>query len=135
MEYVCPVCETAGNSPENDPEKPIIKTTCRSCAAILLINADSGRVEAHKSSLKDAEGLAVSEIQQKGGASSVLSMRPEAEKSRDWLAISVVAVVLIITISAGIYFTVHRGIIQKPLQSASELIEDLGQHKKKVEQK
>jgi hypothetical protein len=124
MKFTCPVCKSTGNLPQNDLEKPITKTTCQSCAAILLVNPDSSKVEAHKSSLKDP-GLEDSSLPQNDEAPSALSMHPQDRQSRDWLAVGVIIVVLIILIAAGIYFAMNVYVIQTSFLSVFENISSL----------
>jgi hypothetical protein len=117
MKFVCPVCKTAGELTQDVLEQKVTKTICRKCAAILIINPDSGKVETHKSSLKDSPVLGNAGIRENDGAPSVLSMRPEKEETRDWIAIGVIIVVLIMLISAGVYFVINLdlNIILRPL--------------------
>jgi hypothetical protein len=110
-DYVCPVCRTDGSIPENRLEPPVTKATCHNCGTILLVNPDSGKVDAPKSPLKDSTKLEISGTQPNDENSSVLSMRSKERGTRDWPAIVVVVFFLSILIAAGIYFTVNFDIV------------------------
>jgi hypothetical protein len=125
MKYVCPICETDGSISEDDLAHPITKATCQKCGTILLVDADTGSVDAHKSTLKGTREFSVSADQTTEPDLPVLEMRPAARGSRDWTAITIVLIVLIILISAGIYFTAHLENLQQSFKSVSRLIEDL----------
>jgi ribosomal protein S27E len=89
MKFVCPVCKTEGSIPEDRLEHPVTKTTCQNCSAILLVNPESGKVDAHKAPLKDSYELENSSTQSTDRATSVLSMRSKEKGMRDWPAIVV----------------------------------------------
>jgi hypothetical protein len=111
MEFVCPVCETIGKIAEKNLEHPLTKTTCQSCSAILLLNPENGNVDAHKAPLKDTLSLKRSSTQQSDEFSSVLSMSSQNAGSKDWTAVVVVGIVLIVLVAAGIYFVLNLDII------------------------
>jgi ribosomal protein S27E len=111
MESVCPVCKNEESIPEDRLEHPITKTTCQGCGTILLVNPDSGKVDAHKSPLRDSPEFEIFSTQPSDKASSVLSMRSKEKSVRDWPAIVVVVIFLIVLIAAGVYFAVNLGIV------------------------
>jgi hypothetical protein len=111
MEYVCPVCEEIGNIPEKNLEHPLTKRTCRNCGAILLINPENGKVDAHKAPLKDSLHLKNSNTQAIEKFESVLSDRLQDTVSRDWPAIVVVVIILIVLFAAGIYSVLNLDFI------------------------
>jgi hypothetical protein len=117
MEFVCPVCKTDGSIPEDRLEHPVSKTTCQSCGTILLVNPDSGKVDAHKSPLKDSPESEISGTQPIDKISSVLSMRSKESCIKDWPAIVVVVIILIVLIAAGIYLVLNPYLIQELLLS------------------
>lgn len=111
MELVCPVCKTDGSIPEDRLEHPVTKTTCQNCGTILLVNPDSGNIDAHKSPLKDSPEFEISGTQPTDKGASVLSMRSKERGIRDWPAIVVVVIFLIFLIAAGVYFAVKLDIV------------------------
>jgi hypothetical protein len=125
MKFVCPICETDSRISEDNLAHPITKTTCRQCGTILLVNPETGNVDAHKSPLKGTREFAVSAAQTTEPDLAVLEMRRTNQGSRDWTALIIVLVVLIILISAGIYFTAHLDNLQQSFQFVSKLIEAL----------
>jgi hypothetical protein len=111
MKFECPVCKTEGSIPEDRLEHPVTKTTCQNCSAILLVNPESGKVDAHKSPLKDSPEFKISNSQSTDKATSVLSMRSKERGIKDWPAVVVVVIILIILIAAGVYFAVNLNIV------------------------
>ena len=108
MEFVCPVCKTKGNIVPDD--HPTTKTTCLNCGMILFINPADGSVDAFKSPLKDSPILESSAGPPTDKSASVLSMGRQSKESKDWTAVLSVAVILIILISAGLYFALYTDI-------------------------
>lgn len=106
MKFACPMCEAAGEISEDDLIHPVTRTTCRNCGTILMINPDSGNVDAHKSPLKDSSTLETSDSRSSDRSEPVLSMHSKGEDARDWTAVVVVAFIMIILICAGVYFAV-----------------------------
>jgi hypothetical protein len=106
MKFVCPICETGGNISGDNLVHPVTKATCQKCGTILLVNPDTGVVDAHKSPLKATRESDVAGAPSSDTAPPVLEMRPtDTDRgARDWAAIIIVMVVLVGLISAGIYF-------------------------------
>ena len=117
MEFVCPVCKAIGNISDENLTHPLTKTSCQKCSTILLINPEKGNVAAHKAPIKDSLRSESSNTHPTDAYSSILSMRPQETNSRDWSAIVVVSVVLVVLISAGIIFTINMDVIQEALLS------------------
>lgn len=111
MKFTCPMCEASGDISEEDLSHPVTRAACRECGTILLINPKTGRVDAHKSPLKDSSALKTADDRSTDESESVLSMHLQGEDARDWTAIVVVAIILIVLIAAGIYFTVNLDMI------------------------
>jgi hypothetical protein len=95
MKFACPMCDATGNISQDDLAHPVTRATCQNCGTILMINPDTGRVDAHKSPLKDSPSTET--------AGSQLTARAD----RDWTAVAVVAIIVLALISAGIYFAVN----------------------------
>jgi hypothetical protein len=111
MEFICPVCKSTDDISDKNLEHPVTKTTCQQCAAILLINPENGNVDAHKAPIKDTPSLNSSKTQPAESPSTALSMGPIAENSKDWIALIVFVIVLLILISSGILFGLKVAII------------------------
>jgi hypothetical protein len=111
MKFACPVCKTEGSIPEDRLEHPVTKTTCQNCSTILLVNPESGKVDAHKSPLKDSPELEISSTQSTDRATSVLFMRSKEMGMRDWPAIVVLIICLVILIASGVYFAINLDIV------------------------
>jgi hypothetical protein len=105
------VCETTGDLPDKDLAHPVTPTRCADCGAILLINPDTGDVDAHKSPLRAPSVSETSGAGSTGRSAAVLSMRPKEEQTRDLTALVVIALVLIILIAAGVYLTISLDIV------------------------
>jgi transcription elongation factor Elf1 len=126
MKFECPICETEGSISENDLAYPITKASCRQCGTILLVNPETGKIDAYKKPFKGTREFAISGSQTTDTAAAppVLEM-PTGKGSRDWTAIITVLVILIVLIAAGIYFAGHLDTLRQSFQSAAQLLEDL----------
>ncbi|MEJ2165786.1 MAG: hypothetical protein P8X90_09675 [Desulfobacterales bacterium] len=102
MKFTCPICETEGHISEQEPATPTVRTTCRQCGTILLINPRTGSIDAYKSPLRGTREYALTESHEPEPALPVSELRP-ATGSRDWPAVVTVMLVVLILISAGIY--------------------------------
>jgi hypothetical protein len=100
------MCEVTGEMSEEDLTHPVTRTSCRECGAILLINPDTGKVDAHKSPLKDSSVIEASDSQPTDRSPPVLEMRSQDKDGRDWTAVLVVVIILLVLISAGIYLVI-----------------------------
>lgn len=107
MKYTCPMCEAGGDISKDDLARPITRTTCQNCGTILLINPDTGKVDAHKSPIKDSPAIKNSGNSSTDKAEAVLSTRSPDRQARDWTALVVVAVIFLMLISAGIFFAIQ----------------------------
>ena len=56
MEFICPVCKTAGEIPEDDSVQPAWQTTCQKCGEVLSIERETGLVRAQSGS-SEASGM------------------------------------------------------------------------------
>ena len=126
MEFICPVCKTAGDIPEDDSVQPAWQTTCQKCGQALSIERETGRVQPISG---DSE---TSRTRAKYETSSVLSMRPADQGKKDYTAIGVFSVVLAILIAAGVYFTLNleRGALNKPLETISKMAGEVSEYGK-----
>jgi tetratricopeptide (TPR) repeat protein len=126
MKFICPVCETAGDIPEDDSVQPALQTTCQKCGTGLSIERGTGRAQP-LSADRRASGT-----RPKYETVSVLSMRPSDKGKRDYTAIGIFSVVLTILVVAGVYFTLNleRGVLNKPLQTFSKWVEEVTQYGK-----
>jgi tetratricopeptide (TPR) repeat protein len=126
MKFICPVCKTAGDIPEDDSAQPALQTTCQKCGKALSIERETGLAQP-LSADRGASGT-----RPKYETQSVLSMSPRDKGKRDYTAIGVFWVVLAILVAAGVYFSLNleRGVLNKPLQTVSKMIEAVSRHGK-----
>ncbi|MGD9226934.1 MAG: tetratricopeptide repeat protein [Desulfobacterales bacterium] len=126
MKFICPVCKTAGDIPEDDSVQPAVQTTCQKCGNALSIERGTGRAEALSADSR------ISGTRPKYETSSVLSMRPTDKGKKDYVAISTFSVILTILVATGVYFTLNleRGVFNKPLQTLSKMVEEVSQYGK-----
>jgi tetratricopeptide (TPR) repeat protein len=126
MKFICPVCKTAGDIPEDDSAQPALQTTCQKCGKALSIERETGLAQP----LSADRGA--SDTRPKYETQSVLSMSPRDKGKRDYTAIGVFWVVLAILVAAGVYFSLNleRGVLNKPLQTVSKMIEAVSRHGK-----
>jgi len=103
MQFICPLCSAAGDIERTGRDQTVVRTKCRRCQAILMVNPGSGEVEAHKAALKDEPRLS-REVPPLGeDAPSVLSMGEKKERRRDWAAIAVLLLALLVLAAAGFW--------------------------------
>ncbi|MGD2270976.1 MAG: hypothetical protein PVI06_11300 [Desulfobacterales bacterium] len=101
MEFVCPICQATGNIPGDNLENPVTKTTCQNCGTILLVD-HNGNIDAYKSPFKDSPGLKISSTQTTiDREKSVSSLLTQGQGVRDWTAISVVGIIVVVIIAAA----------------------------------
>ena len=107
MKFTCPVCKTAGDIPEREDSagQAETQTTCLRCGTKLSVEHNTGRVKPLPAGQDPQEGLKASRVQQKYAESSVLSMKPQPEGKKDYLATGVFVVVLCALIATGVYFS------------------------------
>jgi len=103
MKFTCSLCGTDGEIQPDDDQREVARTTCGNCGAILFVDPESGRVEKHKSPVKDTSRISRGSTR---SSESVMDIPKEAG-TRDWLAIAVVALVLAVLCGAGIYLIVN----------------------------
>lgn len=103
MQFSCPVCNAAGDIETAGSDHPVVRTKCRQCRAILMVNPGSGEVEAHKAALKDEPRLSRDVTPLAEDAPSVLSMGAKRERRRDWPAIAVLLLALLVLAAAGFW--------------------------------
>jgi hypothetical protein len=101
------MCKATGDISEDDLSHPVTRTACQNCGTILLINPETGKVDAHKSPLKDAPNLETSATGSTGEPKPVLDMRPQNKDARDWTAPIVVVIILVALISVGFYLVIN----------------------------
>ena len=128
MRFICPVCETAGDIPEDDSDQPALQTTCQKCGKTLSIERKTGLAQPLPSSRR------TSGTRPKYDTSSVLSMSPRDQGKKDYTAIGIFSVVLTILVAAGVYFTLNleRGVLNEPLETVSKMAKEVSQYGKTI---
>ncbi|MGD2038872.1 MAG: hypothetical protein PVH28_13345 [Desulfobacterales bacterium] len=106
MKFTCPICETASDISKDHLAHPVTRTTCRNCSTILLINPETGKVDAHKSPLKDSPAIEAAGSPSADKGEAVLSAPSQDRDARDWTAIVVVTVIFLVLISIGVFFAI-----------------------------
>jgi hypothetical protein len=106
MKFTCPICETSGDLSKDNIAHPVTRTTCRNCSTILLINSKTGKVDAHKSPIKDTPVVEASGNPSTDKAEAVLSTRSQDRNAGDWMAMVVVAVIFLVLIAVGVFFAI-----------------------------
>ena len=126
MEFICPVCKTAGDIPEDDSVQPAWQTTCQKCGKALSIERETGLAQPLSADRR------TSGTRPKYETSSVLSMGTRNKGKRDYTAIGIFSVVLTLLVAAGVYFTLNleRGVLNKPLETVSKVVEEVSRYGK-----
>jgi tetratricopeptide (TPR) repeat protein len=128
MKFICPVCKTASDIPEDDSVQPALQTTCRKCGKALSIERETGLAQPLSADRRTSGTRPEYEIP------SVLSMGTRDKGKRDYTAIGIFSVVLTILFAAGVYFTLNleRGVLNKPLETVSKAVEEISQYGKTI---
>jgi tetratricopeptide (TPR) repeat protein len=126
MKFICPVCKTVGDIPEDDSVKPALQTTCRKCGKALSIERETGLAQPLSADRK------IPGIRPKYETSSVLSMSRRDKGKRDYAAIGIFGVVLTLLVAAGVYFTLNleRDVLNKPVETVSKMFEEVSRYGK-----
>lgn len=126
MRFICPVCKTAGEIPEDDTVEPVSQITCQKCGEALSVERSTGLAQ------QLSIDRTIADTRPKYEISSVLSMRPRDKGKKDYTAIGIFSFVLIILVAAGVYFTLNleRGVWNKPLETVSKMVEEVSQYGK-----
>jgi tetratricopeptide (TPR) repeat protein len=134
MEFVCPVCQTAGDTPDDSLDRPATQTTCQKCGTPLSLTRETGQVDVLSSARNPSAGRRPSSTQASYETTSVLSMRSQDRGKKDYASLVVFAVVLAVLVATGVYLTLNldRGVFKKPLQSFSKLADDLSRYGKTI---
>jgi tetratricopeptide (TPR) repeat protein len=134
MKFTCPVCKTAGDIPdrENSAGQAETQTTCLRCGTKLSVEHSTGRVKPRPAGQDPQEGRKASRVQPKYAESSVLSMKPQPEGKKDYLATGVFVVVLCALIATGVYFSLNikTDAWNRPLQTVTRLVDEVVEYGK-----
>jgi tetratricopeptide (TPR) repeat protein len=134
MEFICPVCKTAGEIPDDNLDRPATKTTCLKCGVRLSINLETRNVETLTADQNEPPDTKLADTRPPESLPSVLSMSQKEKGKRDYAAIMVFMVVLAVLIAAGVYFTksIDKGVLDKPLQAFSKLVDEFSRYSKAI---
>jgi tetratricopeptide (TPR) repeat protein len=134
MKTVCPLCKTAVDVPEKAAGVPATQTICHQCGAELAIEHKTGKIQVVNDKHAKALGEKASGRRPKYEMTPVLSTKPREKGRRDYLAIGIFALVLSALIAIGIYFSLNisRGVLDKPLDMISEMIDEAVDYGKSV---
>jgi len=126
MKFICPVCKTAGDIPEDDSVQPALQIACRKCGQALSIERETGLAQPLSADRR------ASDTRPKYETSTVLSMGKRDKGKRDYTAMGIFSVVLTILVAAGVYFTLNleRGVLNKPLETVSKVVEEVSRYGK-----
>jgi hypothetical protein len=125
MKFVCPVCGQEGDISAEESEYPLTKRKCRHCRAILIIDPDTGRVDAHKAGIKDQGDVGDLAAGEAENVSGVLGMSANSPVYRDWPARAVITLIAVIALAAVVYALVHSGEITAPFRQLSEFLKQI----------
>jgi tetratricopeptide (TPR) repeat protein len=134
MKFVCPVCKTAGDIPEEYSVQPATQTTCQKCGTSLSIEHETGRVQTLATERNQPAGKESPGFRSKDESSSVSSMGSQNKGRKDYLAMGVFAAVLFALIITGVYFSfnIDRGALNQPLQKISKLFDEVSLYGKSI---
>jgi tetratricopeptide (TPR) repeat protein len=126
MKRICPVCKTTNNIAEETLKDAMAEPVCEKCGGRLRSGRDLSTDTIPKTPNKPFH-RPPSNFSKYGELPSVLDMRPEGKAPRDYLALGVLVVALMVLIIAGysLIKNLNTGFIQKPLTSIFGWVDDL----------
>lgn len=131
MRFECAACQTVYNISEERLTRPVTKAVCKKCGATMLIKKDAAAAEADPADGQAAAASDQERTRPRSELPSVLSMSQQRQGPRDYLAVGVVTLALIILIaavvlaSAGFYNAVWQ-----PLKSITSLLSSYSEPQK-----
>jgi tetratricopeptide (TPR) repeat protein len=134
MKYVCPVCKTAGDIPEDSTDARTTRTICHSCGAKLDIERETGGVEALTEERPAPAAKDTAGRKPKYEMSPVLTSRPMEKGRRDYVAIGVCALVIGALIAISVYLSmgIKQDTFNQPLKRITNLADDVVEYGKSV---
>lgn len=127
MKFVCPVCKKAFHVSEDRLTSPIVEQVCEKCGSTLFIYKETGRVEAKEHSKRIISEPHLAPATPPGSLPSVISMASKQRSPRDYLALGVfiVALIVFVILAYLLISQTSKGFIYNPVKSVSKLLKDL----------
>ena len=128
MQFECPVCKAPYNVPDDKLPQTISKAACKKCGTTMLINKQTGEIDAEASIEELPDELPpIKDTRVTGDVPSVLAMSAQHRGQRDYLAIGVVAVALFLLIAGGIYvaLSLNTALGNDPFKSITKFMDDV----------
>jgi predicted Zn finger-like uncharacterized protein len=127
MQFECPVCQAPYNVPDDKLPQIINKAACKKCGTTMLINRETGEIEAESSPEELPDEFPIKDTRATDDVPSVLEMSAQSQGQRDYLAIGVVVVALFFLIAGGIYVALYfnTSLGKDPFKSITKFMDDV----------
>ena len=134
MKFICPECQTTGDIPGDSTAAPTTRTTCHNCGAKLDIELETGRVEVPTQKPSAPAAMKAPGRKPKYEMSPVLTTRLMEKGRKDYLAFSVLALVLCALIAIGVYLSlgIKQDTFNQPLKIITDLADDVVEYGKSI---
>jgi len=118
MRFECAACQTVYDISDEQLTRPVTKAVCKKCGATMLIKKDAATTENDPTGGQATTASDYEDTRPQSELSTVLSMSKQSQAPRDYLAIGVVTLALIILVAAGVLASTgfYNAVLQ-PLKS------------------
>ena len=131
MRFECAACQTVYNISDERLTRPVTKAVCKKCGATMLIKKGAATAETDPAGDQAAPDSDYEDTRPMSELPSVLSMSEQNQAPRDYLAIGVVTLALIILVAAGVFASAgfYKAVLQ-PLKSITSLLSSYSEPQK-----
>ncbi len=132
MRFECAACQTVYNISDERLTRPVTKAVCKKCGATMLIKKDAATAETDPAGDEAATASDYADTRPPSELPTVLSMSKQSQAPRDYLAIGVVTLALIILVAAGVFASAgfYNAVLQ-PLKSITGFLSSSSESQKK----
>lgn len=131
MRFECAACQTVYNISDERLTRPVTKAVCKKCGATMLIKKDAATAQIDPAGEEAAAATHYENTRSQSELPSVLSMSKQSQAPRDYLAIGVVTLALVILVAAGVFASAgfYNAVLQ-PLKSITGFLSSSSEYQK-----
>jgi tetratricopeptide (TPR) repeat protein len=123
MRFECAACQTVYNISDERLTRPVTKAVCKKCGATMLIRKDAATAQIDPTGDQTTPASEYEDTRPPNELPTVLSMSKQSQAPRDYLAIGVVTLALVILVAAGVFAsTEFYKAVWQPLKSITGLL-------------
>lgn len=118
MRFECAACQTVYNIADERLTRPVTRAVCKKCGATMLIRKDATTAQIEPAGSQAATASEYEDTRPQNELPTVLAMSKHSQAPRDYLAIGVVTLAVVILVAAGVFAsTEFYKAVWKPLKS------------------